>query len=212
MTNIETIKLNPEKKIYFVSDFHLGAPNTKESIAREKRIIQWLDEISNDVQTIFLLGDIFDFWFEYKHVVPKGHVRLLGKLAEMADHGIDIRMFVGNHDFGTFGYLENEIGIKIYRKPQLIKINETLCFIGHGDAMGPRYRCNKFLKKVFESKFNQRLFALLHPTIGVGLATFSRTKIRETNANPRMQKSKQTMIEFAFKNFFEKFIATITGT
>ena len=184
MKNIETISLNPEKKIYFASDFHLGTPNAKNaethatSQHREKRIIQWLDEISKDAQTVFLLGDIFDFWFEYKHVVPKGHVRILGKLAEMTDNGIDVRLFVGNHDLWTFGYLEQEIGLKVYRKPQLLRINETLCFVGHGDCLGPSYRGNKFFKKVFTCWLNQRMFAFLHPWIGIGFASFSSQESR----------------------------------
>jgi UDP-2,3-diacylglucosamine hydrolase len=178
MEPIEIISLNPQKKIYFVSDFHLGVPNAEDSACREKRIVQWLDEISKDAQTVFLLGDIFDFWFEYKHAVPKGYVRLLGKLAEMADKGIDLRLFVGNHDLWTFGYLENEIGMKMYRSPQLFKINETLCFIGHGDGLGPGDRGYKFIKQIFACKFNQRLFAFLHPWIGVGLANFFSRKSR----------------------------------
>ncbi|MCL2412871.1 MAG: UDP-2,3-diacylglucosamine diphosphatase [Bacteroidales bacterium] len=178
MKNIETITLNPEKKIYFASDFHLGVPNTEESISREKRIIQWLDEISKDAQCVFLLGDIFDFWFEYNNVVPKGHVRLLGKLAEMADNGIDLRMFVGNHDLWTFGYLEKEIGMKIYHKPQLLNINEILCFVGHGDGLGWKNIRYKMVKKIMSWRLNQRLFAFLHPWIGVGLANFFSRKSR----------------------------------
>jgi UDP-2,3-diacylglucosamine hydrolase len=211
MKPLETITLSPEKKIFFVSDFHLGAPNEKESISREKHIIQWLNEISKDAQTIFLLGDIFDFWFEYKHVVPKGHVRILGKLAEMTDRGIDIRMFVGNHDFGTFGYLENELGIKIYRKPQLIKINEILCFIGHGDAMGPSYRCNKWFKKMFECKINQRLFGLLHPWIGVGFANFCSQKSREqTGKNDAIFTSNEKEALIIFSNEYLKKNSNVT--
>lgn len=180
MKNIETIKLHPEKKIYFASDFHLGAPNTKESISREKRIVRWLDEISKDAQTVFLLGDIFDLWFEYKHVVPKGHVRILGKLAEMADNGIDIRMCVGNHDLWTFGYLESEIGMKIYHKrQQLFKINETLCLIGHGDGLGWGNLWYKFIRGVIGCRFKQRMFAALHPWIGISLANFFSRKSRD---------------------------------
>ncbi|MCL2413019.1 MAG: UDP-2,3-diacylglucosamine diphosphatase, partial [Bacteroidales bacterium] len=179
MKDIETISLHPEKKIYFASDFHLGAPNTKESMSREKRIVQWLDEISKDAQAVFLLGDIFDFWFEYKYVVPKGHVRMLGKLAEMADNGIDIRMFVGNHDLWTFGYLESEIGIKIYHKPQLLKINEALCLVGHGDGLGWGNLRYKFIRGVMGCRFKQRMFAALHPWIGAGLANFFSRKSRE---------------------------------
>jgi len=190
MKTIETISLHPEKKIYFASDFHLGAPNTEESISREKRIVQWLDEISKDAQAIFLLGDIFDFWFEYKYVVPKGHVRMLGKLAEMTDKGIDIRMFVGNHDLWTFGYLESEIGLKIYRKPQLFKINETLCFVGHGDGLGWGDWGYKFLKGVFACRTKQRMFAALHPWTGIGLANFFSRKSRaKTGKNDAVFKS-----------------------
>ena len=178
MKTIETISCNPAKKMYFVSDFHLGVPNAEESALRERRIVQWLDKISEDAQAIFLLGDIFDFWFEYKHVVPKGYVRLLGKLAELADKGIDLRLFVGNHDLWTFGYLEHEIGIKIYRKPQLFKIDETLCLVGHGDGLGPGDCGYKFIKKVFACRLNQRLFAFLHPWIGTGLANFFSRKSR----------------------------------
>ena len=186
MKTIETISCNPTKKIYFLSDFHLGVPNAGESVLREKRIIQRLDKISEDAQTVFLLGDIFDFWFEYKHVVPKGYVRLLGKLAEMVDKGIDLRLFVGNHDLWTFGYLEHEIGLKIYHKPQLFKIDEALCLIGHGDGLGPGDHGYKFIKNVFANRINQRLFAFLHPWIGVSLANFfsrkSRAKTGEKNA------------------------------
>jgi UDP-2,3-diacylglucosamine hydrolase len=193
MTNIENITLNPSKKIYFASDFHLGVPTAEESLLREKRIVKWLDEISKDAQVVFLLGDIFDFWFEYKYVVPKGHVRLLGKLAEMADNGIDLRLFVGNHDLWTFGYLKQEIGIKIYKIPQLFKINETLCFIGHGDGLGYGDLGYKFIKKVFANRFNQRLFAVLHPWIGIGLANFFSRKSRaKTGKNDALFTSLKT--------------------
>ncbi len=180
----ETLSLQPEKKIYFVSDFHLGAPNTKESLLRERRIVSWLDEISKDAQTIFLLGDIFDFWFEYKHVVPKGFVRVLGKLAEMTDKGIEIHLFTGNHDLWTFGYLEREIGMKIHIHPKLFRINETLCFIGHGDGLGPGDKNFKCFKKIFSIRLNQRLYAFLHPWIGVGLASYlSKRKRIHTGEN-----------------------------
>ncbi|MDR0438363.1 MAG: UDP-2,3-diacylglucosamine diphosphatase [Bacteroidales bacterium] len=202
MTNIETILLNPEKKIYFASDFHLGTPNAIESVSREKRIVQWLDEISKDAQTVFLLGDIFDFWFEYNHVVPKGYVRFLGKLAEMADKGIDLRLFVGNHDLWTFGYLEREIGLKIYHKHQLFKIDETLCLIGHGDDL----RQKQLIKKMFTCRFNQRLFAFLHPWIGVGLANFwSRKSRAKTGKNDAVFESNENEMQYLFcKEYLKK--------
>ena len=206
MTHIENIALNPEKKIYFVSDFHLGAPTEPESRLREKRIVQWLDEISKDAQTIFLLGDIFDFWFEYKQVVPKGYTRLLGKLAEMTDNGIDLRMFVGNHDLWTFGYLEKEIGIQIYHKPQLFKINESLCFIGHGDGLGYDNLYYKIIGKIFRNRFFQRLFAGLHPWIGTGLAIFCSRKSRaQTGKNDAAYTSdeKESLLVFS-KEYLKK--------
>jgi UDP-2,3-diacylglucosamine hydrolase len=208
MTNVEKITHLPAKKVYFVSDFHLGlnVGANNNSRAREKRIIQWLDEISKDAQTIFFLGDIFDFWFEYKHVVPKGYVRFLGKLAELSDNGIDLRLFVGNHDFGTFGYLENEIGMKIYRKPQLIKINESLCFIGHGNGLGPAPWRTKLEKKVFENRFCQRLFAFLHPWIGIGFANFSSRKNRQISGykdNHFISEDKESLLVFS-KEYLQK--------
>ena len=206
MKNVENISLQPNKKIYFVSDFHLGAPNLEESRSRERRIIRWLDEISKDAQAVFLLGDIFDFWFEYKHVVPKGHVRMLGKLAEMADNGIDLRLFVGNHDLWTFGYLEKEIGIKIYRKPQLIKINETLCFLGHGDGLGPYHRNYKHLKKLFTCRYNQHLLAFLHPWIGVGLASFfsQRSRVRAEKKMSRFIYKEGETLDVFCKEYLQK--------
>jgi len=202
MTATETITLDSQKKIYFASDFHLGAPNAEESLLCEKRIVQWLDDISKDAQTVFLLGDVFDFWFEYKHVIPKGYVRFLGKLAEMADNGIDLRLFVGNHDLWSFGYLEQEIGMKVYQKPQLFKINETLCFVGHGDGLGYDNIRYKFIKKMFVCRFNQRLFAFLHPWIGIGLANFFSRKSRaKTGKNDALftSEEKESLLIFSRK-------------
>ncbi|MBP6650690.1 MAG: UDP-2,3-diacylglucosamine diphosphatase, partial [Bacteroidia bacterium] len=105
------------KKIYFISDFHLGAPNYEKSLEREKRIVAFLNSIETDVEELYLLGDVFDFWFEYKTVVPRGYVRLLGKLAELSDAGIPIHYFTGNHDMWTFDYLQKELNVKLYRAP-----------------------------------------------------------------------------------------------
>jgi len=170
MTTIESIALNPSKKIYFVSDFHLGTPNAKASASREKRIVQWLDEISKDAQTVFLLGDIFDFWFEYKYVVPRGFVRTLGKLAELTDSGIEVHFFTGNHDMWTFNYLETETGLIIHKQPAEITLCGKKFFIAHGDGLGGNDKSYKFLKNIFACKFFQRCFAFLHPRIGMGIA------------------------------------------
>ncbi len=166
------------KKIYFASDFHLGAPNLAESHRREKLLVQWLDEISADAAEIFLVGDLFDFWFEYKRAVPKGFVRLLGKIAELGDRGIPVHIFTGNHDMWIFDYLEKETGAKVYREPLFREWNKKKFMIGHGDGLGPGDHGYKFLKKVFQSKVCQWLFARLHPNFGIWLADFWSRKSR----------------------------------
>jgi UDP-2,3-diacylglucosamine hydrolase len=168
----------PGKKIYFASDFHLGVPDYKKSLIREKIIIQWLDIIKIDAEELYLLGDVFDFWFEYKTVVPRGYVRLLGKLAEISDAGIPIYYFTGNHDMWTFDYLEKELNIKIYREPIEKEYNGKKFFIGHGDGLGPGDHGYKFIKKVFASPVSQWLFARLHPNFGIGIAEYFSKKSR----------------------------------
>jgi UDP-2,3-diacylglucosamine hydrolase len=169
------------KKIYFASDFHLGAPSYKKSRARENLIINWLDTIKKDAQEIYLVGDIFDFWFEYKQTVPKGYVRFLGKIAEITDSGIAVHFFTGNHDMWMFDYLSNEIGVSIHRDIITRKWNDKKFFIGHGDGLGPGDRFYKFLKLFFNSKFCQWLFARIHPNIGMGVGNFWSSKSRISN-------------------------------
>jgi UDP-2,3-diacylglucosamine hydrolase len=162
--------LTPGQKIYFASDFHLGAPDYASSRGREQRIINWLNHIQDDAEAIFLLGDLFDFWFEYKYVVPKGFVRFLGKLASLKDLGKEIIIFTGNHDMWMFDYLEKELEVPIIRQPVSMQINEQLLHIGHGDGLGSGDRQFKFLKKIFKSPLSQKLFAAIHPRWGMGLA------------------------------------------
>ena len=158
------------KKIYFSSDNHLGAPTQAESLPREKIFVKWLDSIKHDAEVIFLLGDLFDFWFEYKKVVPKGFVRTLGKLAELRDSGIKIYFFVGNHDLWMGDYFEKELNIPVYHNPKEFVFNNKHFFIGHGDGKGPGDRGYKRMKKVFTSPFFQWLFRWVHPDIGVSVA------------------------------------------
>ena len=113
--------MSKQKKIYFASDLHLGIPDEEKSLQREKRFVKWLDEIKPEASEIFLVGDVFDFWFEYAHAAPRGHLRLLGKIAELSDAGVEIHFFAGNHDLWLFGYLENELGLKIYHQPIFIE-------------------------------------------------------------------------------------------
>lgn len=174
------------KAIYFASDFHLGVPNYKTSLEREKKVIAWLESIRHDAERIFLMGDVFDFWFEYKHVVPKYYVRLLGKLAELRDSGIEIDFFTGNHDMWAFDYLSVELGIPVHRQPMELELQGKQFLIGHGDGLGPGDYGYKFIKRVFASPVSQWLFARLHPNFGIGMANFWSRRSR--SANPEIEK------------------------
>lgn len=168
------MKLNPttDQKVYFASDFHLGVPTPAASKAREQKIIRWLCECEKDASAIFLVGDLFDFWFEYGQTVPKGFTRFFGKLAELSDKGIELHIFTGNHDLWMFGYLEEELGAKVHYQPIDLTINNTSILVGHGDGLGPGDNGYKFLKKIFTNSFFQWCFKWIHPDIGIGLANF----------------------------------------
>ena len=169
------------KKIYFLSDFHLGAPTAAQSLAREKKICSFLNEIRKDAHEIFLMGDLFDFWYEYKKVVPKGYTRLLGTLASISDQGIPLHFFVGNHDMWVRDYFATEIGMKTYFEPITIERNGVRIHLGHGDGLGPGDEGYKRLKLIFRNPFCQWLFGMLPPQIGMGLAEyFSQTSRAQT--------------------------------
>jgi UDP-2,3-diacylglucosamine hydrolase len=177
------MQLPPGKKIYFLSDFHLGAPNYEQSLVREKKIVQFLDEIKHDAAVIFIVGDMFDFWYEYRTVVPKGYVRLLGKLAELTDAGIPIHFFVGNHDMWMNDYLQKELNIPVYHEPKEFEFAGKAFLIGHGDGLGPGDHGYKMLKKVFRNPVCKWLFGILPPYVGVGLANYlSRRSRAQTGA------------------------------
>lgn len=164
------------KKIYFSSDHHLGAPTMGLSFPREQKFVAWLDRVKEDAAAIFLLGDLFDFWFEYSTVVPKGFTRTLGKLAEITDSGIPIYYFVGNHDLWMNGYFEEELNIPVFHSPQEFQINGQLFLIGHGDGLGPGDKGYKRMKKVFTHPFSKWLYNWLHPDLGVKLAQYLSVK------------------------------------
>lgn len=164
------------KKVYFASDNHLGAPTKEASKLREKKFVAWLDEIKDDAAAIFLLGDLFDFWAEYKTVIPKGFTRTLGKLAEITDSGIPVYFFVGNHDLWMNGYFEDELNIPVYYKPKEFTFNNKTFFIGHGDGLGPGDKGYKRMKKVFTNPLSKWLFRWLHPDIGVRVAQYLSVK------------------------------------
>jgi UDP-2,3-diacylglucosamine hydrolase len=161
-----------EKKIYFASDFHLGVPNYEKSRERENKIVSWLEMAEKDASEIFLVGDLFDFWFEYKYTIPKGFTRFLGKLASISDKGIPVHVFTGNHDMWMYDYLEKEIGVLIHRKPITRFFSGKQFLIGHGDGLGPGDHKYKFLKKFFASKLCQWLFARIHPNFAFAMANY----------------------------------------
>lgn len=168
-------------KYYFASDFHFGIPDRLLSLQREERFISWLEEVRHDAAEIFLMGDLFDFWFEYRTVVPKGFVRLLGKLAEVTDSGIPVHMFRGNHDVWAFDYLEKEVGLQLHREPEIFELAGRKFFLAHGDGLGPGDRGYKMLKKVFECRFCQWLFNWLHPDLGTRMALYFSRRSRLAN-------------------------------
>jgi UDP-2,3-diacylglucosamine hydrolase len=166
------------KKIYFLSDFHLGAPDAASSLIREKKIILFLDEIKHDAEVIFIVGDLFDFWYEYKKVVPKGYVRILGKIAELSDAGIAMHFFVGNHDMWMKDYFQKELNTKVYFEPKEFVFFNKKFLIGHGDGLGPGDEGYKFIKKIFRNKFCQFLFGAMPPNVGIGIADYFSRKSR----------------------------------
>ena len=170
-----------KKYTYFASDFHLGAPDNESSLQREKKIVSWLTEIESSASAIYLVGDIFDFWFEYKHAIPKGFIRLQAKIIEITEKGIPVHFFLGNHDMWMFDYFEKELGVKIHSDEIEIDINGKSFYIAHGDGLGPGDRGYKFIKKIFRNKFCQWAFARLHPNFGIPLASyFSKTSRAST--------------------------------
>ena len=169
---MKSINIPEGKKVYFASDNHLGAPTREQSAPREQKFVAWLDQIKTDAAAIFILGDLFDFWFEYKTVVPKGFTRTLGKLAEITDSGIPVYYFVGNHDLWMNGYFEEELNIPVFHKPQQFTLNTTTFLIGHGDGLGPGDLGYKRMKKVFTNPIAKWFFKWLHPDLGVRLAQY----------------------------------------
>jgi UDP-2,3-diacylglucosamine hydrolase len=170
------IDLTQDKKIYFASDQHFGVPNLQESRKREEKFIRWLDGIKKDAQVLFLMGDLFDFWHEWKYVVPKGYIRVLGKIAELKDSGIDIYFFVGNHDLWMKNYFEEELGIPVYFEKRYYEISDKKFLLAHGDGLGPGDKGYKRMKKIFTNPLAQWAFRWLHPDIAMRIANYMSQK------------------------------------
>jgi UDP-2,3-diacylglucosamine hydrolase len=205
------VTTNSNKKIYFISDFHLGAPDATTSLEREKLIVKFLDEIKNDASEIFLVGDMFDFWYEYKRVVPKGYTRLLGKLAELSDAGIAMHFFAGNHDMWVNDYFQKELNISVYFEPVPFERNGKKFLIGHGDGLGPGDHGYKRLKKIFRNPVCKWLFGIFPPVLGLGLANYlSHRSRRITTEETFLGEEKEWLIiyskEVLQKKFYNYFV------
>lgn len=186
------------KKVYFASDFHLGVPSKEASLEREKKIVRWLNSIKNDAHAIFLMGDIFDFWFEYKWTIPKGFIRFQGKIAELADDGIPIFFFTGNHDMWMFDYFTEELNIPIYRSSIVYSFNNKKFFLGHGDGLGPGDHSYKILKKIFGNRLCQWLFARIHPNLGMSIANMwsRRSRISSSKKEEEFLGDKEYLVAY----------------
>jgi UDP-2,3-diacylglucosamine hydrolase len=188
------------KNIYFLSDAHLGSLAIKHGRTQERRLVNFLDSIKDKASAIYLLGDIFDFWYEYKYVVPKGYTRFLGKLSELTDRGVEIHFFIGNHDIWCYGYLEQECRVILHKEPITTDIYGKLFFLGHGDGLGDPNKSFKLLRRIFHSRICQVLFSSLHPRWGMyfGLewAKHSRKKRNSDKEPEYMGEDKEFLVLF----------------
>lgn len=187
------------KNIYFASDFHLGVNAEESSEAREKKIVRWLDSIQDDMAALYLVGDVFDHWYEYRQTIPKGYIRLFGKLAELRDKNIPIYFFTGNHDMWMFNYFNDALGIPIYHEPIIREYDGKTFFIGHGDGLGPGDHGYKMIKTIFNNKVCQWLFGWLHPDIGLKLMRFFSVKSRQYTGDEGQFSKPETewLVQFA---------------
>lgn len=179
-------------KIYFVSDVHLGAQALDDNKQREQRFVQWLDDISVDAKQLFIMGDLFDYWFEYRTVIPRGHVRTLGKLAELSDKGVDIHFFIGNHDIWAGQFFEEEIGITVHPKEEVWNIFGYNLLLAHGDGLDPFDTRYNFLKKLFTNKFLQWCYSKLHPNFA--------NKIAHGWSSHRRKRHQKAVVDFKGNN------------
>ena len=201
------MQIESGKRIYFLSDFHLGVPDHASSLTREKKIVAFLERIRHDAAMILIVGDLFDFWFEYRTVVPKGFVRILGKMAELSDAGIPIHFFVGNHDMWMSGYFEKEMNIPVFHEPKEYMFNGKKFLVGHGDGLGPGDKGYKFLKKIFRNPVCQFLFGLIPPYFGISLASYSSRSSRSVTGGSDekfLGEDKEWLVQYARKKLTEK--------
>jgi UDP-2,3-diacylglucosamine hydrolase len=189
-----------KKVIYFISDAHLGTPDPESSLEREKKLVDFLDEIKGTASDLFIMGDLFDFWFEYRHVVPRGFTRIMGKLAELSDKGIRIHYFTGNHDIWHFSYLQEETGIILYNHPTAMTIGGKQFFLAHGDGLDEADHTFRFLKRIFTSRFLQWAFTRLHPNLAFSIATKWSRRSRIMHTDDVFHGEKEAIIRYSRKH------------
>lgn len=188
------------KNIYFLADAHLGSLAIPHQRTQERRLVRFLDSIKHKASAIYLLGDMFDFWNEYKYVVPKGYTRFLGKISELTDMGVEVHYFTGNHDIWTYGYLEKECGVILHTQPETVEIYDKIFFLAHGDGLGDPDAKYKFLRKMFHNRTCQKLLNFVHPwwgmQLGLNWAKHSRLKRADGKEAPFMGEDKEYLILF----------------
>ena len=188
------------KNVYFLSDAHLGSLAVKHNRTQERRLVRFLDSIKDKAAAIYLLGDMFDYWNEYEYVVPKGFTRFLGKISELTDNGVEVHFFTGNHDIWTYGYLEQECGVILHRKPLMIDIYGKVFYLAHGDGLGDPDSKFKLLRQLFHNHTCQILFNAIHPRWGMWLgltwAKNSRLKRADGKEAPYMGEDKEYLVKY----------------
>ncbi len=194
------------KNVYFLSDAHLGSRALKHTRQQERRLVRFLDEIKDKAEAVYLLGDMFDFWYEYRTVVPKGFTRFLGKVSELTDNGVEVHFFTGNHDIWAWDYLRNECGVTIHYEPITISIADKTFYLGHGDGLGRTDTGFRIIRSIFHCRPLQRMFRWIHPDIGVALglnwAKHSQIKHMEKGEPEYMGENMEPLVLYA-KNYLQ---------
>lgn len=189
------------KNIYFLSDAHLGSWAIPHGRTQERRLVRFLDSIKHKAAAVYLLGDMFDFWYEYRYVVPRGYTRLLGKLSELCDNGVEVHYFTGNHDIWAYDYLQKECGLTLHFRPQTVELYDKTFFLAHGDGLGDRSRSFRLIRAVFHSRLCQRLFSALHPRWGMALghtwARHSYIQHKQTDDPAYMGEEREPLVRYA---------------
>lgn len=189
------------KNVYFISDAHLGSWALDHRRMQERRLVRFLDDIKDKAQAVYMLGDMFDYWYEFKYVVPKGYTRFLGKLSELTDRGVEVHWFIGNHDIWMYGYLERECGVILHKEPITVEIMGKVFYLAHGDGMGDPSRMFRFLRSLFRNRTCQFLYSLL-PTrftmwLGMTWAKKSMQEHRLAGVEPYMGEDREYEVLYA---------------